>query len=80
MQTAAVALNLGADPLALLRLPQEDMAVMVAVLEVAAEKRAEELKALADYLAGEIAGRAVPPLAKTQWAAVKALARALSQR
>lgn len=81
MNTAAVGLVLGvADPLSFLGLSREDAMVMAAVLEKAAEIRDKRDKKLADYLAGEIAGRVVPPVVKQQWASIRALARALASR
>jgi hypothetical protein len=64
----------------MLKLPSDDALIMHAVLDAAYERRDEERKQFADYLAGEIAGRVVPPLAKTQWASIAALARALSRQ
>lgn len=81
MQTAAVALHLGiGDPLEFIGLDRADAMVMAAVLEKAAEMRDKRDKKLADYLAGEIAGRTVPHLVKAQWQQVRALAKALASR
>lgn len=78
---AAVALRHGiADPLALLGLSLADARVTNAVLEVAVEQQHDHDKALADYLAGEIAGRVVPNLARVHVAMTRELVKALSQR
>ncbi|GAB3867389.1 hypothetical protein GCM10028801_41270 [Nocardioides maradonensis] len=67
VETAAVALLHGFDPLQFLGYAPEDYDVAIAVLERAQKIRADELKWFADYVSGRTAG--LTSQAITKWIA-----------
>jgi hypothetical protein len=65
VETAAVALLHGFDPIQFLAYDPEDLAVAMAVLKHAQQKRADELKWFGDYIAGRTAGLTAKAI--TRW-------------